>query len=121
YLSSKCSQIRTNNMPQTEALRVARGSTGTQNSVSVGNASAQYIAANTNRIALVVFAPPTNPITISSGTAVVGNGFVMAVGAAPVVFKVEDYGTWLTGQLNAINAVGAETCFFIEVTSTAGG
>ena len=87
--------------------------------ITVGIVSGVFLAANVNRIAVVINSPNTNRITISKqGTAVDGAGLRLQPLTPPTILEVAKTGNWFQGQTTAIANVGAETITVLEVIQT---
>ena len=87
--------------------------------VTVGITSGLFLAANVNRVAVIINSPNTNRITISKqGTAVDGAGLRLQPLTAPTILQTALTGNWFQGALQAIANVGAETITVLEVIQT---
>lgn len=108
-------------MSTPESIRTDKAKVATQSVVIVGAADGVFLAADPNRVAITILAPPTNTITISSANpAVALAGVNIRTTDAPVTLRIEDLGNWITGALRAIGSVGNQNVAVIAVTSTAG-
>jgi hypothetical protein len=107
-------------MATTDEIRVGKVSTGTRTAPAVGVASAQLLAANTSRIALIVTGVATNRWSLDFGTpAVLDTGVNIPALSGPVILRLADFGTALTGVINAIGQAAINP-MIIELTTTAG-
>jgi hypothetical protein len=87
--------------------------------VAVGTTSGLFLAANPNRIGMVISPPQTVGVTITKqGTAVYRNGLTLQPSGPPVQLFVSTTGNWIQGQLNAIGNAAAETITVLEVIQT---
>jgi hypothetical protein len=84
--------------------------------ITVGVASGTFLAANPNRIGLLISSGAANGITISKTTpAVYGNGLRIAPLTSVTQLFVSTVGNWFQNQTYAIANVGAETIGVLEV------
>lgn len=107
-------------MPQAEVARIGRSSTVTETPIAVAAADGAFLGANSNRIALLIWNNSTATITLSTkGTAVAGQGVVMAPSTGPHRLTIEDFGPLLQLAWRSIGSLVATISVF-EETSTAG-
>jgi hypothetical protein len=97
-------------------IQLGRQTYTSEISLSVGESAIELVSSSPNRIALIISAPSTGTITISTNPAVsANNGIILTSGIEPTILNIKDHGDIVRKRLYVIGSTTSITTTVISI------